>query len=145
MLAQLVGHVGAKPYERTDTRRGYRAECLAGAKRIYLAQSYRAAVKRFRRWAREWQGGVPKAVACVEEDLEKLLAYMKVLRKQRGLLAKVRTTNVIERMFREFRKRGRPVCSFTDAASCDRIVYAVCNKRWKERPLWKPNQTTQNS
>jgi transposase-like protein len=35
---------------------------------------------------------------------------------------KVRTTNVIERAFREVRRRTRSMSSFSNLASCDRIV-----------------------
>jgi transposase-like protein len=37
----------------------------------------------------------------------------------------VRATNVIERAFREVRSRTRPMSSFTNPASCDRIVFGV--------------------
>lgn len=117
----------------------YREECLKGAKRIYLAASYRSAVKRHRQWAGRWREKVPKVVASVEADLEELLAHMKVLAKERELWVKVRTTNVIERMFRELRKRIRPMGVFADGASCDRLVYALfmkTNKQWEDRLLW---------
>ncbi|MEO0077533.1 MAG: IS256 family transposase [candidate division WOR-3 bacterium] len=116
----------------------YREECLAGARRVYQAASYRGAVRRFRQWAGRWRATVPKVVASLEADLEELLAHMQVLRKQRELWIKVRTTNVIDRMFRELRKRIRPMCMFADGASCDRLVHALfmkTNKQWEDRPL----------
>jgi transposase-like protein len=123
----------------------YRAECLAGARKIYLATNYRKAYAQFRSWAREWQGLVPKAVECLEEDLEELLTFLK---EEPGLHSKVRTTNAIERLFRELRKRIRPMCSFANKESCERIVYALFkkyNNHWEERPLWKTKEFTQNS
>jgi transposase-like protein len=51
---------------------------------------------------------------------------------------KLRTTNAIERAFREVRRRVRPMTCFTNAASCDRIVYAVIthlNTEWERHPL----------
>jgi transposase-like protein len=38
---------------------------------------------------------------------------------------KVRSTNVIERAFREVRRRTRPMSSFANRQSCDRIVFGV--------------------
>jgi transposase-like protein len=76
----------------------YREGCLAGARKIYLATNYRKACARFRDWAREWRGLVPKAVECFEEDLEELLTYLK---EDASLHSKLRTTNAIERLFRE--------------------------------------------
>ncbi|MHB8733568.1 MAG: transposase [bacterium] len=37
----------------------------------------------------------------------------------------MRSTNAIERAFREIRRRTRPMTCFTNLASCDRIIYAV--------------------
>ncbi len=51
---------------------------------------------------------------------------------------RIRTTNAIERAFREVRRRTRPMTCFTNLASCDRIVYAVMhylNAQWGTRPL----------
>jgi transposase-like protein len=39
------------------------------------------------------------------------------------LRASLRTTNLIERAFREFRRRLRPIGSLTDRRSADRILY----------------------
>ncbi|MBM3313139.1 IS256 family transposase [candidate division WOR-3 bacterium] len=125
----------------------YRETCLAEAKRVYLAQSYRAAIQRCRRWADKWRKLVPKVVECLEADIEDLLVHMRRLQGRRKLWVKVRTTNVIERLFRELRKRIRPMCGFADGDSCDRIVYMLFmkyNQQWQDRPLWTKPESTQN-
>jgi putative transposase len=109
--------------------------CLREAKTIYRAPTQREAVARFRTWERHWGTSAPKAVACLREDLEELLTFLTFPAVQRVML---RTTNVIERCFREVRRRTRPIGCFTNAASCDRITYAVfhrLNTQWQERPL----------
>ena len=120
-----------------DKVRGkHREECLGGARRIYEAKNYRDAVRRCRQWAAKWRRLEPKAVACLEEDVEELLVHMRVLRTEPELWKKVRTTNVIERQFRELRKRIRPMCSFANGESCSRIVCALfqkANKRSEQR------------
>ena len=111
------------------------ATCLVEAKAIYGAASQRAAVRAFRRWAGRWRGAAPRAVACLEQDLEALLAFFAC---PRAHWRTVRTTNAIERAFREARRRTRPMSCFTNAASCDRIIYAVIhhlNTRWGRHPL----------
>src|SRR3989449_6216954 len=58
---------------------------------------------------------------------------------------KVRTTNVIERAFREVRRRTRPMSSFTNPDSCDRIVFGVVshlNRSWERKPLKEFTQNT---
>ena len=115
--------------------RRIQAACLTEAKTIYQAPTRREAVTRFQRWARHWQATAPTAVACLREDLEELLPFLDFPAAQR---VKLRTTNVIERCFREVRRRTRPIGCFTNAASCDRIIYAVfhrLNTIWQDRPL----------
>jgi transposase-like protein len=77
----------------------------------------------------------PKAVACLEQDLEALLAFLACPEAHRKA---IRTTNAVERAFREVRRRTRPMTCFTNDASCERIIYAVIshqNGRWEGRPL----------
>ena len=115
--------------------RTIQAACLKEVKTIYLAPTRREAVVRFHRWERHWHATAPKAVACLREDLDELLTVLDFPAAQR---VKLRTTNVIERCFREVRRRTRPIGCFTNAASCDRIIYAVfhrLNTLWQEKPL----------
>jgi len=115
--------------------RKHQKECLKEARLIYQAKNRREAEKYFRDWSQHWQGIVPKAVECIEEDLDELLSFMDCPVEHRR---KVRTTNVIERAFREVRRRTRPMSCFQNSASVDRIIYGVVshlNKNWKDKPL----------
>ena len=58
------------------------------------------------RWAKQWRGREPKAVACIESDLETLLAHFQ---EPPALRVTLRTINPIERVFREVRRRTRPM------------------------------------
>jgi putative transposase len=122
-------HVAAKLPRTIQTA------CLREAKTLYRSATKREAVQRFRQWERHWHAAAPKAVACLRQDLDELLTVLDFPEPQRVML---RTTNVIERCFREVRRRTRPIGCFTNAASCDRITYAVfhrLNTQWQERPL----------
>ena len=79
---------------------------VSGAQRIYEAHSRRAAIAAFWRWAKQWRGREPKAVACIESDLETLLAHFQ---EPPALRVTLRTINPIERVFREVRRRTRPM------------------------------------
>ena len=108
---------------------------IAGARRIYLARNRRAATKAFQRWRDRWIGVYRPAVACVERDLESLLTCFDYPEKMRVTL---RTTNVIERSFREVRRRTRPIGCFNNVESCERILYAIItylNAQWETKPL----------
>jgi putative transposase len=76
-----------------------------------------------RRFADHWEDLYPKAVACLRNDLDELLTCFryKTLEERKA----VRTTNAIERRFREVRRRTRPMGVFQDRTSMDRILFAV--------------------
>jgi transposase-like protein len=109
--------------------------CLEEAKLIYQAPNRTEAIARFRQWRRRWQKRAPKAVGCLERDMEQLLAFFgcpKVHWKR------LRTTNVIERLFVEVRRRIRTMCAFTTRSSCERILFSVfdrMNQHWTHHPL----------
>src|SRR3989440_1996320 len=49
------------------------SDCLEEAKLIYQADHRTAAIQLFKQWKRRWQREAPRAVACLQEDLEELL------------------------------------------------------------------------
>jgi transposase-like protein len=115
-------------------------ECMAGARSIYLASHRREAITNYKDWKSQWYGLYPNAVDCLGKDLEELLNFFDAPQDHR---IKVRTTNVIERAFREVRRRTRPMSCFTNSQSVDRIIYGVIghlNHSWKDKPLWKFTQ-----
>lgn len=115
--------------------------CVGEAAAIYRAKNKSGAQRAFRQWKRHWEARRPRAVACVERDLDALLYFFDV---PEAHWKKVRTTNVIERAFREVRRRTRPISSFSNGASCDRIVFGVIshlNRSWERKPL---SEFTQN-
>ena len=95
----------------------------------------RDAVARYRHWAAKWQEPAASAVTCLAKDMDELLPFLDCPSRH---WKKVRTTNAIERAFREVRRRTRPMSCFQNPASVDRIIYAVANhmnNAWKEKPL----------
>lgn len=118
----------------------YQKLCSFDAALIYNAPSRPEAVKQFRLWKAKWSKVSKDAVHCLEKDLDNMLSFFACPEEHR---IKVRTTNVIERSFREVRRRTRTMNCFTNEASCDRIMYAIfnhLNNHWKERPLKNFNQ-----
>ena len=94
-----------------------------------------------RRFADRWQVDYPKAVACLRDDLDELLTcwrYKSLIERK-----KVRTTNAIERRFREVRRRTRPMGVFSDRTSMDRILFAVFNHENQNQGVSTPLLLTQ--
>jgi len=98
----------------------------------------RAAARCF---AERWSKPYPKAVACLRNDLDELLACFryKTIEERRT----VRTTNAIERRFREVRRRTRPMGAFSDKTSMDRILFAVFTNENRNQEVSSPFPLTQ--
>lgn len=110
-------------------------KCIDEARAIYSAENRKEAVKAYNEWAERWRVKYPKAVRCIEKDLEELLNFYSCPPEIR---IKVRTTNVIERAFREVRRRTRPMSCFNNVQSIERIVYAVMshlNDQWRIKTI----------
>jgi len=113
-----------------NCRREYLKECIAHARQIYLSPTVKIAMKVFREWEKTWRDRCPKAVKCLAKDIDKLLRFLECPVEHHRIL---RTTNVIERLFRELRRRLKVMGTFSDTASCKRITYSLVayhNTRW---------------
>jgi putative transposase len=111
------------------------------ARKIYNASTHREAVAAFKNLRKQWHAIAPEAVNCLERDMDELLAFLTIPIKEefRAFIRRqIRTTNIIERSFREVRRRTRPMGCFTNYDSVSRIIYAIFNRlnsKWEEKPL----------
>ena len=110
---------------------------------VMNADNVRKARTAARRFAANWSDLYPKAVACLRNDLDELLTCFryKTLQERKT----VRTTNAIERRFREVRRRTRPMGTFQDKTSMDRILFAVFTHENKMQGLGTPFLVTHNN
>ena len=114
-------------------KRHQRGPVMAECKQIFAAPSKPEAIRRFRAWAQHWQVEAERAVRCLEKDFYHLLHYYAFPSE---LWKKIRTTNILERTFREYRRRTRPMQVFPNPESAERIYYGVTdylNQNWEER------------
>lgn len=118
-------------------RKANREEMKKGLRRIYEAPTRWRACQAAVRFGARWEAIYPKAVRCLMKDLEELLAFYEFTDPEWRRAA--RTTNAIERRFREVRRRTRPMGVFSDRTSIERIMYALFayeNQRMKAAPLF---------
>ena len=111
--------------------------------KIMNAANVRAARSAARRFADRFQRDYPAAVACLRNDLDELLTCFRY--KSQDQRRRVRTTNAIERRFREVRRRTRPMGTFQDKTSMDRILFAVFTHENKSQGVSTPFLLTQNN
>jgi len=111
--------------------------------KIMNAPTLSAARSAARRFADQFQNDYPAAVACLRNDLDELLTCFRY--RSEDQRRKVRTTNAIERRFREVRRRTRPMGTFQDKTSMDRILFAVFTHENKSQGVSTPLLLTQNN
>jgi putative transposase len=125
--------------------RAIQQSVLADAKRIIYASSQKEAREEFSQWKRRYQHLAPKAVGCLEKDLEDTLRFMNFRYK---IWASIRTTNLIERAFREFRRRIKVMDTFPTEESCIRIMFSLVqliNEGWEDKPFKHFRKSTHSS
>ena len=112
-----------------------KATVVSEAKRIFYATTREEALQRFEGWKDRWIMEVPKAIECLEKDLEVCLSFYSFPYRHWD---RIRTTNIIERTFREFRRRIKVMDSFPTEESCIRIMFALAkllNEDWMHKPI----------
>lgn len=123
-----------------------RGEVVGGLKHVYDAKHLSGAKDSFRLWEQRWGVKYPNLVASVKEDLGFLLAFYNCDELHWEYL---RTSNPIERTFRELRRQQYGSGAYANRDACNRAVYRVfnwLNERWKDIDIWqqrKMRKTTQ--
>jgi len=105
--------------------RHVRYKVLREASRVYKARDRQQALDRARTLAERWSHCEPRAIRNFMAKLDRTLVYMDFPDHLRGLL---KSTNLIERHFREWRRRLRAMGALPNCHSCDRILFALAHE-----------------
>jgi putative transposase len=107
---------------------------------IFYASSREKALEFFDQFKTRWEKEVPSAVKCLEASLDSCLTYLEFPEEEWICL---RTTNVIERLNKEFKRRTKPMEILAGERSCYTLLAFVCLKmelKWSSKPIGKvPN------
>lgn len=104
---------------------------------IFYASSKKKALGFFEQFKSRWQKELPSAVKCLENSLEPCLTYLRFPEEEWICL---RTTNVIERVNKEFKRRTKSMEIVAGERSCYTLLSFVCLKmelRWRSKPIGK--------
>ena len=90
--------------------------------RIVYAESLEQAKKAYRDFISKWKKLAPKVVVSLEEAGDELLTFYRFPKSQWKSL---RTTNAIERLNGEFRRRVKTQSSLPDARAAERLLFGL--------------------
>lgn len=102
---------------------------------VFRAPTDAAAIKRGRDLVAKFTDRYPAAMECVERDLEECVTY---LRFPEAPHQRIRTTNRLERLNGEARRRTKVIPRFPTERSCLSLLYAsviIASKHWRGIPM----------
>jgi putative transposase len=111
--------------------------------KVMHAHNQPAAPSAARQFADRFEEGLPQC-GCMPARRPRRTAHLLPL-QIRGATSKVRTPNAIERRFREVRRPTRPMGTFQDKTSMDRILFAVFSHENKSQSVSTPFLLTHNN
>jgi putative transposase len=104
---------------------------------IFYASTRKKALEFFSRFKARWENELPSAVKCLETSLAACLTYLSFPEPEWICL---RTTNVIERLNKEFKRRTKPMEIVAGERSCYTLLAFVSLKmevHWRSKPIGK--------
>jgi len=104
---------------------------------IFYASSKSKAIEFFEIFKEKWQRELPSAVKCLESSLESCLTFF-ICPDEEWI--SLRTTNIIERLNKEFKRRTKPMEIVAGENACYMLLAFVCLKmelHWKSNPIGK--------
>ena len=102
---------------------------------VFLAPTYTKARQRGRDLIAKFKDRYPAAMECLERDLEECITYLRFPEEHHRRL---RTTNRIERLNGETRRRTKVIPRFPTERSCLSLLYATlitASKHWRGIPM----------
>lgn len=107
-------------------------DCLNELRWLYDRQSLQEARDHLGAWLKKWQGKYPKLCDWVEGNIEQTLTFYRLPREHHKHL---KSTNMLERLNEELKRRTHVVRIFPNEASCLRLTRALAveiHENWIE-------------
>jgi putative transposase len=107
-------------------------DCLRELRWLYDRRDLGEAKRDLAAWFAKWQATYPKLCGWVEEHIEETLTFYRLPRQHHKHL---KSTNLLERLNEEIKRRTHVVRIFPNAASCLRLIRALAvemHEHWLE-------------
>lgn len=107
-------------------------DCLRELRWLYDRRDLAEARRDLAAWLAKWQSTYPKLCSWVEDHIEETLTFYRLPRQHHKHL---KSTNLLERLNEEIKRRTHVVRIFPNAASCLRLIRALAvemHENWLE-------------
>jgi len=112
----------------------FKQEVADDMRSIFYASSREKAVEFFSRFKAKWESCLPSAVTCLEKSLDACLTFFNCPEEE---WISLRTTNIIERLHKEFKRRTKPMEIVAGERSCYTLLAFIALKmelHWRSNP-----------
>jgi transposase-like protein len=107
-------------------------DCLQELRWLYDRRDLAEARADLVAWIGKWQAKYPRLIAWAEDNIEETLTFYRLPRQHHKHL---KSTNMLERLNEEIKRRTHVVRIFPNAESCLRLIRALCvetHENWLE-------------
>lgn len=104
------------------TNRSKKREVAANIRSILTASNEKIARELLKQAVKHYESSMPKLSAWMEENIPESFAHFQFPEEHHR---RIRTSNVLERLNKEIRRRTRVVNLFTSVESCERLISAI--------------------
>jgi putative transposase len=104
-------------------------DCLTELRWLYDRRNIEEALRDLAAWLEKWHGKYSKLCDWVEANIEQTLTFYRLPREHHKHL---KSTNMLERLNEEIRRRTRVIRIFPNEASCLRLVRALAVEKHEE-------------
>lgn len=104
---------------------------------IFYASCRKKADEFFEAFKRKWEKDFPSAVKCLENSIDSCLTFFHFPDEE---WISLRTTNIIERLNKEFKRRTKPMEIVAGEQACYNLLAFICIKmelKWRSTPIGK--------
>lgn len=115
----------------------FKQEVADDVRSIFYASTKGKAMEFLSSFKQKWEKELPSAVKCLENSVSACLTYLNFPKEE---WISLRTTNIIERLNKEFKRRTRPMEIVAGEKACYTLLAFISLKmelHWRSNPLGK--------
>ncbi len=104
---------------------------------IFYASSRKKAVSFYRIFVEKWESSLPSAVSCLDKSIQSCLTFFDFPEEE---WISLRTTNIIERLNKEFKRRTKLMEIVAGENACYRLLAFISLRmelHWRSNPVEK--------
>jgi len=104
---------------------------------IFYASSKKKALEFYKRFTEKWTKDIPSAVSCLGKSIHSCMTFFAFPEEE---WVSLRTTNIIERLNKEFKRRTKPMEIVAGELACYRLLAFISLRmelHWRSNPIGK--------